>query len=384
MAWCAGISSRSARCCRRPAASSRAARSTRGWPWPSTGFLRGMWLTVKRIGRCHPFHPGGYDPPPPRLPNTQPTRELMEKRVVLAAMLMAGLLMVYQTLFLSPPAETPQPPKTETQAKTPTSPAPPSPRAAAQAPRRPPGTPSPAAAVPAASAATPAPAVPEHIASVESPLYRAKVISRGGDLQEWELIYRGQKPLVMPGLLGPHRPHRRAAGRARPDRGLHALRGPPRAHAGKARRRAAARGRGRVRAPHQRDAALPRRQLHRRAGDPRREPQRDGAERRPVARLADARGMAQGQDGAVPGPAPDPRRGALAGGAAARGSRRGDDPRRRRHLDRARERVVSVRAHPQEPGLQAGRGQGQRHRPGGRPRDLAQARSPASPGKARC
>ena len=29
------------------------------------------------------------------------------------------------------------------------------------------------------------------------------VISRGGELQEWELIYRGQKPLVMPGLLGP-------------------------------------------------------------------------------------------------------------------------------------------------------------------------------------
>jgi len=115
----------------------------------------------------------------------------MEKRAILAAVLMAAVFIAYQTFFLPVGQEAPAPQKPLTQTAAPTSTPQPAPAPAAT----PQMTPAPRGA--------PAPRPPQRLTTVEAPLYRAVVSSEGGKFQELSLKYRGEKPVVIVGDLGP-------------------------------------------------------------------------------------------------------------------------------------------------------------------------------------
>jgi YidC/Oxa1 family membrane protein insertase len=116
-----------------------------------------------------------------------------EQRAFLAVVLMAAVLFLYTT-FMVPAPEAPPPPKPEQAAKAPV-PAPPAAPAAPAVPGVPP------VAAPAAPAETAV--VSQQLTRVVTPLYSAAVSSEGGKLQEYLLRYRGEKPMVSVGELGP-------------------------------------------------------------------------------------------------------------------------------------------------------------------------------------
>ena len=113
----------------------------------------------------------------------------MDKRTTLALLLMAALLMIYPAIFMREPAPEQKPvPKAETSASPTQAPATPGAGAAVSATIPPPSP-------------KDAPAVPERTAVIETPLYRAAVAATGGQVKAWDLHFRGEKPMVLPGTV---------------------------------------------------------------------------------------------------------------------------------------------------------------------------------------
>jgi YidC/Oxa1 family membrane protein insertase len=118
----------------------------------------------------------------------------MEQRAFIAVVLMAAILIIYQTFFV--PTYEPPPPAPDAQQQAPKPQQAPAPAA----------TPQPGAPVTAPALPSPAPAeakLPQRITRVTTPFYDTAISSEGGKFQEFVLRYRGEKPMVIVGDLGP-------------------------------------------------------------------------------------------------------------------------------------------------------------------------------------
>ena len=108
----------------------------------------------------------------------------MDKRTTLALLLMAALLTVYSAVFLRGPEPVRQ---ADQKAEAPA----PGPAKPAEMPASPATIPSPKAV----------PSVPERTVTIETPLYRATIGSVGGQVKGWDLHFRGEKAMVLPGTI---------------------------------------------------------------------------------------------------------------------------------------------------------------------------------------
>ncbi len=119
----------------------------------------------------------------------------MEQRAFIAVVLMAAILIIYQTFLV--PTHEPAPPAQNAQQQAPPAQPAPAPTATPQ-----PGATATVPALPSPVAAAEA-KLPQRITRVTTPLYDAAVSSEGGKFQEFVLRYRGEKPMVIVGDLGP-------------------------------------------------------------------------------------------------------------------------------------------------------------------------------------
>ena len=119
----------------------------------------------------------------------------MEQRAFIAVVLMAAILIIYQTFLV--PTHEPAPPAQNAQQQAPPAQPAPAPTATPQ-----PGATATVPALPSPVAAAEA-KLPQRITRVTTPLYDAAVSSEGGKFQGFVLRYRGEKPMVIVGDIGP-------------------------------------------------------------------------------------------------------------------------------------------------------------------------------------